>query len=74
MIQEKSGWTLPQCSMREWQMGKTEYAKVLKFRKHNSAGDTDLKELKNCGGHVFINSKAGHDFRDHSRKLGHTVI
>lgn len=54
-------------------MGKTEYAD-LKFRKHTSAGDTDLKELKNCGGHVFINNKAGHDFRDHSRKLEHTVI
>lgn len=59
--------------MRERQMGKTEYAD-LKFRKHTSAGDTDLKELENCGGHVFINNKAGHNFRDHSRKLGHTVI
>ena len=54
-------------------MGKTVCAD-LKFRKHTSAGDTDLKELKNCVGRAFINNKAGHDFRDHSRKLEHTVF
>lgn len=58
--------------MREWQMGKTACAD-LKFRKHTSAGNTDLEERKNCEGHAFINNKAGHDFRDHSRKLEHTV-
>lgn len=53
-------------------MGKTACAD-LRFRKHTSAGNTDLEELKNYGGHAFINNKAGHDFRDHSRKLEHTV-